>query len=611
MELADLEFTVADDAVTRIVVAGHVDHGKSTLIGRLLYDLGVLHQSRIDDVVASSARRGTAPEWSYVLDSLQEERDQAITIDTTRLWFTHGERRYTIIDAPGHRQFLANMLSGASEADGALLVVDASEGIGEQTLRHAYLLGFLGIRHVVVALNKIDLLADPQARAEELRGAIEAALHRTPPAAIVPVSASLGYNVVDRAATPWYTGPTIIEAMAAMHRPPTQSERPLRLNVQDVYRRGGERIAVGTLAGGVLRPGDDVVIVPTGERARIKRVQRWPEGVVDGAQAGESIGVVLAGDPFIGRGSSLVTPGAAAAVARELTVEMFWLDAEPPRAGESVRLKHGTQDVPAVIAAAPRIYDIDTAVDDAGSRAQHNIVQLTLRAGRAVAFDLRDSDPIGARCVLLREERVAGIGFTVDAAAAKTPAIAAEPVSLAERQLRAGHRAGIVWLTGLSGSGKTTLARTVERTLFERGVSVSVVDGDALRGRLNADLGFSEADRAQSVRRAAAAAELLADAGHVVLVSLIAPFAADRAAARRLSNTPFHEVYVNATLEACERRDPKGLYARARRGELTGFTGIDAPYEPPACADLEVRTDGENAGASAARLLHYIEEHVL
>ncbi|GAC1410923.1 MAG: adenylyl-sulfate kinase [Candidatus Velthaea sp.] len=613
MNVAEPDIAVLEDAVTRVVVAGHVDHGKSTLIGRLLYDLGVLHQSRIDDVVASSARRGTAPEWSYLLDSLQEERDQAITIDTTRLWFTHAARRYTIIDAPGHRQFLANMLSGASEADGALLVVDASEGIGEQTLRHAYLLGFLGIRHVVVALNKIDLLADPQARVAELRGAIEAALHRTPPVAIVPISASLGYNVVARAATPWYDGPTVMEAISAMRRRETDSARPLRLHVQDVYRRAGERIAVGTLASGVLRSGDDVVVVPTGERARVARVQRWPEGTVESpAQPGESIGVILAGDPFIGRGTSLVATGSAEpTVAREPALEVFWLDAVPPRAGETIRLKHGTQDVCAVIADTPRVYDIDAAADGTPDRAQHNIVNLTLRAGRAVAFDTRDADPAGARCVVLRAERVAGIGFTVRAAATATPAGASDPVTLAERERRAGHRAGIVWLTGLSGAGKTTIARAVERALFERGAAVSVLDGDELRGRLNEDLGFSEADRAQSVRRAAAVADLLAKAGGVVLVALIAPFAADRSAARRLSSAPFHEIFVNATLAACERRDPKGLYARRRRGELTGFTGIDAPYEPPEAADLELRTDGEEAHESAARLLRYIEDRVL
>jgi bifunctional enzyme CysN/CysC len=449
-----------EDTVARIVVTGHVDHGKSTLIGRLMYDLGLLHESKIADVLAGSARRGVTPEWSFVLDSLQEERDQAITIDTTRLWFTHAERRYTIIDAPGHRQFLANMLSGASEADAAILVVDAVAGIAEQTLRHAYLLGFLGIPHVVVALNKIDLLGDVRTRVAEVSADLRRALHRTPPVAIVPISASLGENVAVRgAATPWYDGPTVLEALAAVRRVPPPVERALRIAVQDVYRRDGERVLVGTLAGGTLRSGQELHVLPAGERATVRRIVRWPEGLVQHASAGESVGVILDGDRFVRRGDVLADARTPAAVARELDLEVFWLHARPPRAGETLRLKCGAQSVAVVVTAPPSVYDIEAArLGSDVSGAQHNVVHLRLRAAETVAFDRRADDATGARSVLLRDDAVVAIGFIAAATDADARGAQAGPVTHAERALRTGHRAGIVWLTGLSGAGKSTIA---------------------------------------------------------------------------------------------------------------------------------------------------------
>lgn len=597
-----------DGDVARIVVAGHVDHGKSTLIGRLMYDLGLLHQSKIDDVVASSARRGVAPEWSYVLDSLQEERDQAVTIDTTRIWFTHRARRYTIIDAPGHRQFLANMLSGASEADAAILVVDAAAGIGEQTLRHAYLLAFLGIANVIVAVNKIDLLADPRARFAELEGELRTALHRTAPFAIVPVSASLGDNVAAPSpSTPWYTGPTIVGAIERIRRVPAPVERTFRMAVQDVYRRDGVRIVAGSVASGNIAVGDPVVLLPAGVRVTAERLVRWPEGDVERASAGESIGIVFDGDRFVGRGDTLAPPDAPPVVARRVALETFWLDARGPLQGERLRLKRGTQDVPVVVDGTPSAYDIEAAQDVGGAgTAQHNIVRLNVRATTPVVFDRRDDDPHGARAVLLRGGRVVAIGFTTDALAATTDD--AGPVTLVEREERSGHRAAIVWLTGLSAAGKSTLARAAERRLYDRGIPVTVVDGDLLRSTLNTDLGFSDADRAESVRRAAAVAGILAESGQIVLVSLISPFVSDRAAARDASRHPFYEVYVNASLATCEQRDPKGLYRKARSGELPSFTGIDSPYEPPATPDLEIRTDAVSVEEAVSTLASFIDD---
>jgi bifunctional enzyme CysN/CysC len=429
---------------TRIVVAGHVDHGKSTLIGRLLYDLGLLHESKIADVLASSARRGTTPEWSYVLDSLQEERDQAITIDTTRLWFDHAGRRYTLIDAPGHRQFLANMLSGASEADGALLVIDAVAGIAGQTLRHAYLLRFLGIHNVVVAINKIDLLEHPKQRIAGLTRELNALLHHTPPVAVVPISASLGTNVTERSAsTPWYEGPTILEAFAAIAPAAAPPQRAFRLPVQDVYRRNGERIIVGTVASGEVAAGDRLMLLPSAEHVTVERLVRWPHDPIAAAAAGESIGIVLSGDRFAGRGDTLASPASPPLFARELDVEAFWLASLPPHRADILRLKRGTQDVRAAVVDVTEIHDIEsgTAVTlrlSKGTGAQHNIVRLRLRAGTPLAFDRRDDDAVNARIVLLRTGTVVGVGFTVDAA----PAAPRQPDTERRRNSRRRYHAG-------------------------------------------------------------------------------------------------------------------------------------------------------------------------
>jgi bifunctional enzyme CysN/CysC len=597
---------VADDGA-RIVLAGHVDHGKSTLIGRLLYDLDALHQSKIDDVLAASARRGVAPEWSYVLDALQEERDQAVTIDTTRIVFTHAGRRYTIIDAPGHRQFLANMLTGASDADAAILVVDAAAGIGEQTRRHAYLLAFLGIRQLIVALNKIDLLTDAESRVEELSRELRAALARTPPVAIVPLSALRGDNVARRSdATPWYDGPTFLEALAAIRREPPPADRPLRVTVQDVYRRDGIRIVAGAVASGRLASGDSLVLLPANVAVRAERLVRWPEGDVGAAEAGETAGIIVDGDRFVSRGDTLAA-GALPEVAQRIGLEMFWLAERGPVTGERLRMKRGAQDMPAIVEGTPSVYDIDTAQERGGAGdARYNLVRLGVRTTSPLVFDLRERNPHAARTVLLRGSTVIAIGFTTAAHAATSSETAR--VSLDERQARAGHRAAIVWLTGLPGSGKSTLAAAAERLLFDRGIAVTVVDGDLLRSTLNTDLGFSDADRAQSVRRAAAVAGIVAETGQVTLVSLISPFAADRAAARDTARHPFYEVYVNAPLALCEARDPKGLYRRARAGELRWFTGIDSPYEAPPAPDLELRTDLLSVEDAAARLATFIED---
>lgn len=595
------------DPATRVVVVGHVDHGKSTLIGRLLLDLDLLHESKITDVIASSERRGVAPEWSYVLDSLQEERDQAITIDTTRIWFEHDGRRFVVIDAPGHRQFLANMLTGASEADAAVLVVDATVGVADQTLRHAFLLRFLGVSNVIVALNKIDLLDDAQQRYEQVRREIGVALDPIVPRAVIPISALHGDTIVRRSErATWYDGPTLIEALGAAHRDDERQDDALRLPVQDVYRDGNRRIIVGSVASGSLRVGHSYTLFPANVALTIAELRRWPEGAVESASAGETVGVVFDNERFAVRGDVVASSERRPIVANSLSIEAFWLDGLPPAAGERLRLKRGMQDVKIVVDSMPRVYDIEAA-RDAGvdANVQYNVVRFDARAATEVVFDARQPQPAGSRAVIMRGNHTVGIGF-VDRSRSSIKSDLAR-VTAGDRERRVEHRSAIFWLTGLSGAGKTTLARRAEARLFARGRSVVVLDGDVLRGGLNSDLGFSDDDRREAMRRTAAVANIVAATGAMVIVALISPFADDRALARTAARHPFFDVYVSAALDVCEARDPKRLYRRARGGEITSFTGIDSPYEPPCSPDLLLATDQLSEDAATEQLVEFME----
>jgi bifunctional enzyme CysN/CysC len=416
--------------------------------------------------------------------------------------------------------------------------------------------------------------------------------------------------VVARAGwTPWYDGPTIADAIETIRRVPLPVERAFRLDVQDVYRRGTERVLVGTVASGAIEAGADVVLLPAGVRVRAERLVRWPDAETPVAWAGESIGIVLDGDRFAGRGDTLAAWTLPPRAAERIALETFWLAADGPVPGERLRLKRGTQSVAVVIDGPASVYDIESAGESGPSGdAQYNIVRLAVCAASPVVFDRRADDPAGARMVLLRGERVIAVGFATDALEAPASAGDRGDVTAAERERRAGHRAAIVWLTGLSGAGKTTIARAVERRLFERGDTVAVVDGDALRATLNADLGFGDGDRGESVRRATAVAEAVGLTGAIVLVAHIAPFAADRAAARASARLPFYEVFVDAPLETCERRDPKGLYRRARGGELTAFTGIDSRYEAPAAPDVVLPTGSVTLEHAVDVLVAFIDE---
>ena len=589
-----------------IVVVGHVDHGKSTLIGRMLHETGSLPDGKLAELEASSKRRGVAMEWSFVLDALQAERDQAVTVDTTRVWMRAGDRRYAIIDAPGHRQFISNMLSGAAEADAAILMIDATEGVSEQTRRHAYLLRLLGIEQIVVAVNKMDAAGWSQERFGEVARECTAYFAELgiSASAIIPISAYEGANLVVRSEhLAWYSGPTLLEAFARFVPRIPAYDGPLRLRVQDVYRRGTRRIVAGRIDSGSFAVGDAVLVSPAGITARVESFESWPERPKSSARAGESVGFCVDRPLYIERGDVISHENESPDRAVSFGVTLFWLDETGPEVDERFRIQFGPTEGRVWIEAIERVVDTENlAQSTSGAIAQYSVIEARLRSTAPLPLDA------SARLVLLRGSHVVAGGLVsrVTGATRGTNLYPQEHlVSRPERAARNGHAGAVIWLTGLSASGKSTLAMAVERRLFARGCFVYVLDGDNVRAGINKDLGFSAEDRAENIRRVAEVAALFADAGAIVVTAFISPFRKDRDAARAAAGSAFHEIYVNADLATCEARDPKGLYRRARSGEVKEFTGVTAPYEPPESPELVVDTSKHSIDECVEQLYAY------
>lgn len=609
----------SQDAATPIVIVGHVDHGKSTLIGRLLHDTDSLQDGKVAQIIESSKKRGLKIEWSFLLDSLQIERDQGVTVDSTRIPFRLGQREFVIVDAPGHRQFLRNMITGAADAEAAVLVVDAQEGAREQTRRHAMLLHLIGIRHVIVLLNKVDLLDFDQAKVEAVEKSVTELLNKLglEAALFVPASARDGDNIASRSErSPWYKGPTLTEALASVPSPASRSELALRLPVQDVYRFDNTRYVAGRVERGRVRVGDTVIIGTQKTPARIASIESWHTAPHVSASAGQSIAVTLEPDVIPDRGDLLHHADAAPMEASRVRVRLFWLRQEPLRVGEHFRLRLATAEHAVTVTAIDKVVDLDDLTEHPGTEVPpEGFAQIVLSAAENIQFDPFTPGTTDGRGVLVdRQQRIVGgapiIGPASIADGEKVIHPSASTVTVQDRERAKGHKGSVFWLTGLSGSGKSTLARAAETRLFADGVDVTVLDGDTLRAGLCKDLGFSEADRTENVRRAAEVARLLRDAGQVVIVALISPLRSDRDLARQIIGDGFEEVFVDADLGTCEQRDPKGLYAAARAGKISGFTGIDAPYEAPAAPALRLVTGKDSVEAATKTLVTFVENTV-
>jgi bifunctional enzyme CysN/CysC len=595
-------------------IVGHVDHGKSSLIGRLLHDTKSLPEGKFAEIKAASDKRGGQFEWSFLLDALQAERDQGITIDTTQIFFQTAKRRYVIIDAPGHKEFLKNAISGVAQAQAAILVIDAAEGVREQTRRHALILQLLGLSQVAVAVNKIDLVRYDEARFDAIAREITTYLHQLKvfPTAIIPVSARHGDNIAAPSASmPWHAGPTVLEVLDGFASAPVATDQPLRLPVQDVFKFDERRLVVGRIESGTLRVGDRLEFAPGFKQAKVASIETWSGPTPLAASAGQSVAITLDDELFIERGHVAVHPDRRPVLGHRADLRLFWLDDPPLRIGDRLTLRVATAEHPVEVERIAATIDLENLQPAQASEVGRNAVaEITVRSRALMALDRAADMQRTGRGVLLREDEIVGGALVLNAEASGTDKRLLGPDHLVTRDAREavnGHRGAVLWLTGLSGSGKSTLAMGLERLLFQRGRQAFVLDGDLLRQGVTSDLGFSPEDRAENIRRSAEVAKLLADAGQVVIVSLISPYAADRERARKIIGKRFHEIHVQADLATCESRDPKGLYKAARSGAIKGFTGIDAPYEAPSSPELVIDTTGQPMERSLAALSAYVE----
>ncbi len=585
----------------RIVIVGHVDHGKSTLVGRLLHETGSLPEGKLEMLKAVSARRGMPFEWSFLLDALQTERDQGITIDTTQIRFRTRSRDVVLIDAPGHAEFLRNMITGASQADGAVLIIDALEGVRDQTRRHGYLLHLLGIKQVAIVVNKMDRVDFSADRFKEISDEISAHLIGlgVTPSAVIPISARDGDGVAEH--TPrigWYKGPTVVEALDALEPARPLEQLALRLPVQAIYKFDDRRIVAGRVESGHLSAGDEIVIMPAGKIAKIKTVESWPVTPLSGSHgAGRSVGITLDRELFIERGDVIAHVGATPRDTRRIRARIFWLHDKPLSKGDQILIRLGTRESRASVVAIEKAVDPgELSNAETKAIARNHVGEIDIALAQPIAADPYSDNPRTGRLVIEVNGRIAGGGLvlSVDAGQRAIP-VDIVPVESAlrpeERSARYRHNGAVIWLTGLPGSGKSTLARALERRLFGNGGSPILLDGDTLRAGLNSDLGFSPQDRSENIRRLAEVASHLAHNGHIAIVAAVSPALADRAAARRIADTSsFREVHVAAPAEVCESRDPKGHYAKARAGSLPSFTGITNDYQPPTDCELKIDT---------------------
>jgi bifunctional enzyme CysN/CysC len=602
--IAPASFSATPNGTTRpqvrIVIVGHVDHGKSTLVGRLLHETGSLPEGKLEMLRDVSARRGMPFEWSFLLDALQTERDQGITIDTTQIRFRTRSRDVVLIDAPGHAEFLRNMITGASQADGAVLIIDALEGVRDQTRRHGYLLHLLGVKQVAVVVNKMDRVDFSAARFDEISQEITAHLLSlgVTPTAVIPISARDGDGVTQRTARMlWYHGPTVVEALDALEPARPLEQLPLRLVVQAIYKFDDRRIVAGRIESGSLKSGDEIVIMPAGKIAKIKAVEGWPVAPLRGIQsAGRSVGITLDRELFVERGDVIAHVGTGPRDTRRIHARIFWLHDKPLETGASILVRVGTRETRATVVAIEKAVDPgELSSVEVKSIARNHVGEIDISLAQPLAADPYTENPRTGRLVIEVNGRIAGGGLvmSVDAGQRAVP-VDIVPVESAlrpdERSARYRHNGAVVWLTGLPGSGKSTLARALERKLFSNGGSPVLLDGDTLRAGLNRDLGFSTADRSENIRRLAEIATHLARNGHIAIVAAVSPSKEDRAAARRIADTAFREIYIATPAEVCESRDPKGHYAKARAGALPSFTGIGKDYEPPTKCELTIDT---------------------
>ena len=612
----------------KLVIVGHVDHGKSTLVGRLLHDTNSLPDGKMEAIQASCKKRGMPFEWSFLMDALQTERDQGITIDTTQIWLKTAQRDVVIIDAPGHKEFLKNMITGASQADAALVLIDAKEGIREQSKRHGYLLHLLGVRQIAVLVNKMDMVGYDQKIFQQIERDYREYLKGigVEPTCFIPISAREGDLIAGHSdRMPWYKGDSVTRMLEVFRVAQPDDHQSLRFPVQDVYKFDERRIIAGRIESGTLKVGDTLLFSPSNTKVKVASIESWPKRHValTQASAGESVGITLSDQIFVERGHVASHVEAAPVITNFFKARIFWLGHRPLEMEKRYKIKLATCEMMAELRSIEHVIDSDTLAQvKADSVTRGQVAEITFRTRGIVAVDDFNANARMGRFVILQDYDVAGGGIIslegvpdqrVGAAEVKSKNIFDVDfgVTAQQRALQNGHLGGILWFTGLSGSGKSTIAKQLQKRLFDKGYNVYGLDGDNIRKGLNRDLGFSPQDRGENIRRVGEVASLFAQAGTIVICSFISPYREDRRNVRAIAPDFFHNIYIKASLEACEKRDTKGLYKKAREGTIAEFTGVSAPYEEPENPDLIVDTEHAEIEHCVEMLVKYVEHHLV
>jgi len=609
-------------SLLRFITCGSVDDGKSTLIGRLLYESKSLLDDQLSALGADSKKFGTQGDdldFALLVDGLSAEREQGITIDVAYRFFATEKRKFIVADTPGHEQYTRNMVTGASTADLAVILIDARKGVLTQTRRHSYLVSLIGIRRVVLAVNKLDMvgysreifdLIDREYREFAARLGFEEIVS-------IPLSALRGDNMTTRSAnTPWYSGPSLMEHLESVEIGAVAEGAPLRMPVQWVNRPNHDfRGFSGRILGGSVRPGDPVRVLPSGKQSKIARIVTL-DGDLAEAVSGQSVTLTLADEIDISRGDVICGAADPAGLADQFEASIVWMSDEAMLPGRPYIVKLGATTLGASLGQPKYVVDVNS-LDHLAAKTLHlneiGVANLTL--DRSVAFDAyTDNRDMGSFIIIDRfSNQTVGAGM-LHFALRRSQNIHWQAVEV-DKDARArlnGHRPCVLWMTGLSGSGKSTIANIIERKLHALGARTYLLDGDNVRHGLNKDLGFTAADRVENIRRTGEVARLMVDAGLIVITAFISPFRSERRLARSMvDDAEFVEVFVDTPLEIVEQRDPKGLYKKARKGELKNFTGIDSPYEVPETPELHIRTEEHTAEDSAALIVEYLRERGL
>jgi bifunctional enzyme CysN/CysC len=616
---AALQPEAQEKDLLRFITCGSVDDGKSTLIGRLLHDTKLIFEDQLSTLVKDSKLHGTTDDdidFALLLDGLEAEREQGITIDVAYRFFTTPRRSFIVADTPGHEQFTRNMATGASNAQLAVILIDARKGMLVQTKRHSFICSLLGIRHVVVAINKIDLVEfnkdvfsrivdDYKSFASEL-GFVSIVP--------IPISARFGDNVTKGSKnTSWYRGPALLDHLESVDIQSSTLAAPFRFQVQLVNRPNQDfRGYAGTVASGQIRRGDPIIVASSGLSSRVREIVTY-DGSIETAEHGDAINLTLTDELDITRGDVLAAPAARPEVSEQFAAHVIWMDQAPLFHGRSYLLRIGTKTVPASITAIKYKVDVNTRNHLAAQTLELNDIGFcNISTTVPIAFDpYLDNRRTGSFIIIDRfKNRTVGAGMIAFGLRRGTNIHRhAYLIGKAERAALKKQKPAIIWFTGLSGSGKSTIANIVEQRLNIAGYHTTMLDGDNVRHGLNRDLGFTEADRVENIRRVGEVAKLMVESGLIVLCSFISPYQAERDMVRRLvADGEFIEVFVDTPIEDCIKRDPKGLYAKAKAGKLKNFTGVDAPYEAPIEPEIHLQTLGRSADELADIVIHTLSE---